>query len=150
MGPFSGPHSVSRAKAVLAASLASLAQSPQAPVCLHASLKLAHLGDGPLLLVKWSRDLWGSPWSPVKTHTALLSLRVLHDLASVYLSSRISTSLHMCPGLLSSLVSQMGKCQPTMQETQVLSLCWEDPLEKKMATHSSTLAWKSLMDRGIW
>ena len=31
---------------------------------------------------------------------------------------------------------------PTMQETQVQSLGWEDPLEKEMATHSSTLAWK--------
>ena len=29
-----------------------------------------------------------------------------------------------------------------MQETQVPSLGWEDPLEKEMATHSSTLAWK--------
>ena len=29
-----------------------------------------------------------------------------------------------------------------MQETQVQSLCWEDPLEKEMATHSSILVWK--------
>ena len=29
-----------------------------------------------------------------------------------------------------------------MQETQVPSLDWEDPLEKEMATHPSTLAWK--------
>ena len=29
-----------------------------------------------------------------------------------------------------------------MQETQVQSLGWEDPLEKEMATHSSILAWK--------
>ena len=29
-----------------------------------------------------------------------------------------------------------------MQETQVRSLCWEDPLEESMATHSSILAWK--------
>ena len=29
-----------------------------------------------------------------------------------------------------------------MQETQVQSLLWEDPLEKEMATHSSMLAWK--------
>ena len=29
-----------------------------------------------------------------------------------------------------------------MQETQVLSLVWEDPLEKELATHSSILAWK--------
>ena len=31
---------------------------------------------------------------------------------------------------------------PTMRETQVQSLGWEDPLEKEMATHSSTLAWE--------
>ena len=36
----------------------------------------------------------------------------------------------------------MVKCLPTMQETQVQSLGWEDPLEKEMATPSSTLAWK--------
>ena len=41
-----------------------------------------------------------------------------------------------------SLVSQMVKHLPTMCETQVRSLGGEDPLEKKMATHSSTLAWK--------
>ena len=43
---------------------------------------------------------------------------------------------------LTSLVAQVVKCLPTMWETQVRSLGWEDPLEKKMATHSSTLAWK--------
>ena len=36
----------------------------------------------------------------------------------------------------------MVKCLPTMWETWVQSLGWEDPLEKEMATHSSTLAWK--------
>ena len=36
----------------------------------------------------------------------------------------------------------MVKHLPTMQETWVQSLDWEDPLEKEMATHSSTLAWK--------
>ena len=41
-----------------------------------------------------------------------------------------------------SLVAQMVKCLPTMQETQVRSLGWDDPLEKEMATHSSTPAWK--------
>ena len=43
-----------------------------------------------------------------------------------------------------SLVAQMVKCLPTMQETQVQSLGQEDFLEKEMATHSSTLAWKIL------
>ena len=39
-------------------------------------------------------------------------------------------------------MAQMVKRLPTMQETQVQSLGWEDLLEKKMATHSSILAWK--------
>ena len=38
----------------------------------------------------------------------------------------------------------MVKHLPTMQETWVQSLCWEDLLEKEMATHSSTVAWKIL------
>ena len=36
----------------------------------------------------------------------------------------------------------MVKCLPTMLETQIQSLGWEDLLEKEMATHSSILAWK--------
>ena len=43
-----------------------------------------------------------------------------------------------------SLVAQTVKCLPTMWETWVRSLGWEDLLEKEMATHSSTLAWKIL------
>ena len=39
-------------------------------------------------------------------------------------------------------MAQMVKCLSTMLETWVRSLGWEDPLEKAMATHSSTLAWK--------
>ena len=41
-----------------------------------------------------------------------------------------------------SLVAQMVKRLPTMRETRVQSLLWEDPLEKEMAPHSSILAWK--------
>ena len=47
-----------------------------------------------------------------------------------------------------SLVAQMVKNLPAMQEMWVRSLGWEGPLEKEMATHSSILAWKILMDRG--
>ena len=36
----------------------------------------------------------------------------------------------------------MVKDLPAMRETWVLSLGWEDPLEKEMATHSSILAWE--------
>ena len=41
-----------------------------------------------------------------------------------------------------SLVAQMVKHLPAMWKTWVRSLGWKDPLEKEMATHSSTLAWK--------
>ena len=41
-----------------------------------------------------------------------------------------------------SLVAQRLKRLPAMQETWVRSLGWEDPLEKEMATHSSSLAWR--------
>ena len=41
-----------------------------------------------------------------------------------------------------SLVARTVKRLPTMWEIQIRSLGWEDPLEKEMATHSSTLAWK--------
>ena len=56
-------------------------------------------------------------------------------------------SWHLCPKLWgnirASLVAQTVKCLPTMWETWVRSLGWEDPLEKEMATYSSTLAWKT-------
>ena len=48
------------------------------------------------------------------------------------------------------LLSQMVKKLIAVQETRVLSLGWEDPVEKGMATHSSILAWKIPMDRGAW
>ena len=41
-----------------------------------------------------------------------------------------------------SLVAQIVKRLSTMRETWVQSLGLEDPLEKEMATHSSTIAWK--------
>ena len=55
--------------------------------------------------------------------------------------------------LRASLVAQMVKNPPAMQEpqeTKVLSLGWKNPLEKGMATHSSILAWRILMDREAW
>ena len=43
-----------------------------------------------------------------------------------------------------SLVAQLVKNPPSMQETWVQSLGWEDPLEKGKATHSSIVAWRIL------
>ena len=44
-----------------------------------------------------------------------------------------------------SLVAQLVKNPPTMWETWVQSLGWDDPLEKGNATHSSILAWRILL-----
>ena len=49
-----------------------------------------------------------------------------------------------------SLVAQVVKNLPVMQEIWVLSLGWKDPLEEGIATHSSILAWRIPMDRGAW
>ena len=46
------------------------------------------------------------------------------------------------PSFRASLVAQTVKRLPAVRETRVQSLGWEDALEKEMATHSSTLAWK--------
>ena len=52
--------------------------------------------------------------------------------------------------LRASLVVQLVKNLPAMQETWVQSLGWEDPQKKGMATHSSIVAWRISMDRGAW
>ena len=49
-----------------------------------------------------------------------------------------------------SLVAQMVKNLPAMQETWVRPLGWQDPLEEGMGTHSSILSWRIPMDRGAW
>ena len=48
----------------------------------------------------------------------------------------------VCGLVTTSLVAQTVKRLLTMQETRIQSLGREDPLEKEMAAHSSTLAWK--------
>ena len=46
-------------------------------------------------------------------------------------------------------MAQRLKSLPGMQETWVHSLSWEDPLEKEMAAHSSTLAWRIPWGRSL-
>ena len=53
-------------------------------------------------------------------------------------------------GSWASLVAQLVKNPPAMQETPVRFLGWEDPLEEGMATHSSILAWRTPIDREAW
>ena len=49
-----------------------------------------------------------------------------------------------------SLVAQLVKKPPAMQETLIRFLGWEDPLEDSVETHTSILAWRIPMDRGAW
>ena len=48
------------------------------------------------------------------------------------------------------MVAQMVKNPHEIQETQVQSPGWEDPLKESVATRSDILAWKIPMDRGAW
>ena len=49
-----------------------------------------------------------------------------------------------------SLIAQLVKNLPAMQETQVQSLGWEDPLEEEMATPLQDSCLENPMDRGVW
>ena len=48
------------------------------------------------------------------------------------------------------MVAQLVKNMSAMQEILVQFLGWEDPLEEGMAAHSSILAWRIPMERGVW
>ena len=72
---------------------------------------------------------WKIPWSEEPDRLQSMgSQRVGHDRVHIHLF----------------LVARTVKNLPAMWETQVPSLGQEDPLEKEMATHSNTLAWKIL------
>ena len=51
---------------------------------------------------------------------------------------------------MSSLVAQLVKSLPSIQETRVQSLGHEDPLEKEMAIHYNILAWRIPWTKGAW
>ena len=58
------------------------------------------------------------------------------------ISGRGETGIYLFPEIGVSLVSQLVKNLPAVQETWVQSLGWDHPLSEEMATHSSILAWK--------
>ena len=68
------------------------------------------------------------------------------------LSSSSSSSMEFLVKRTTATLRLSGKesAVQELQETQVQSLGWEDPLEKEMETHSSILAWRIPMDRGVW
>ena len=63
------------------------------------------------------------------------------NISFFFYNSNISLYIYI---LGASLIAQVVKNLPAMQETQVRFLGWEDPLEKEMAIHSSILVWKIL------
>ena len=77
-----------------------------------------------------------------KSYLKKINSEILHESSLViyYMNMYIQISMYVWV----SLMAQMVRCLPAVQKTQVWSLGWEDPLEKEMATHSSTLDWKIL------
>ena len=106
----------------------------------------------PAMQETWVRSLgWEDPLEKGKaTHSSILAWRILWTVYMDLYSPWGCKESDMTEGLSLSkilvaveiLVAQMVKHLLTMQETWVWSLGWEDPLEKEMATYSSTLAWK--------
>ena len=86
----------------------------------------------------------GCPFSTKEHHTLQIIFTLWVKLLGLsQFSAHFSTSR-------ASLVPQLVENPPAMRETWVLSVGWEDTLEEGMATHSSILAWRILMDRGTW
>ena len=68
-------------------------------------------------------------------------------------AAAVCVSVSMCVCMCiewASLVAQLVKNLPEVQETWVRSLGWEDPLEKEMATPLQYPCLENLMDRGTW
>ena len=92
-------------------------------------------------------DLPGSGIEPVPPalagglFTAELPGKPQHSLLQG-IDSSLNSPLVWTFELRACLVAQLVKNPPAMQETWVRSLGWEDPLEKRKATHSSILAWR--------
>ena len=106
----------------------------------------------PAMQETWVRSLgWEDPLEKGKaTHSSILAWRILWTVYMDMYSPWGFKESDMTEGLSLSkilvaveiMVAQTVKHLLTMQDTWVWSLDWEDPLEKEMATHSSTLAWK--------
>ena len=77
------------------------------------------------------------------THCSILPWKIPYTKESSGLQPMGLQELGTSQGLnQASLVAEQVKNLPAVQETQVQSLGWEDPLEKEMVTHSSIIAWK--------
>ena len=101
----------------------------------------------------WQRKSWIIPSDSAKM--------IFYIAGTLALETQISKVKGLTTRILLPVISWLGvspmtqvvKNLPVMQETQetqVWSLHWEGPLEKDMATHSGSLAWKNSMDRRAW
>ena len=123
------------------------------PVFLAASFTIAKRWKQPkcLLAVKWTKKkniyIIKAKLIEIETRTVIARTEAVWKWADI--GQGIQTSRFkmneswgfdgQCVGFL---VVQTEKNLPTVQETQVRSLGWDDPLEKEMATHSTILAWE--------
>ena len=72
------------------------------------------------------------------------------ELSVIFILSHIFKIKSEYVSFWASLVAQMVKRLSAMQETQIWSLGWEDPLQKGMATHTNISCLENSMDRGVW
>ena len=94
---------------------------------------------------KWQKMGGDTVYQVVREQSSVRYARHLMPLNWMTLHKGYHSNHHALPCWLSC------KDPPALQETQVWSLGWEDPLEKEMATHSSTFAWEiSQMKKPGW
>ena len=88
---------------------------------------------------------------PIFASYTSIGLQSLSCTCFALVSAQLIKNNSLCNILCTiSLVAQMVKNLPAMQETQVQSLGQEDPLEKRMATHSQYSCLENSMDREAW
>ena len=112
--------------------------------------KVFVMPNSTLLLWLLNYSLVFSPYKRELTKRVNLLFLFINKASSFSCSNRyLSAFRDLSTEIQASLLAQMVKNLPAMQETQVQSLDWDDPLEKGMATHSSILAWR-IPNRGAW
>ena len=109
------------------------------PLLLHCRQILYCWATGEMCVREWSRWGVGSLCLCVCVWSRYVCIRIHYIYISVYISERHT---FLFPTKWASLVAQMVKNMPAMQETWVRSLCQEDPLELGMVTHCRILAWR--------
>ena len=111
---------------------------PSPPVSIFPSIRV--FSSNSVLSIRWPKN-WSFSFSisPSNEYSGLISFRIDWFELLVYTHTHTHTYMYM---YRASLVAQMVNHLPGMWETQVRPLGWEDPLEKEMAIHSSTLTWK--------